>query len=319
MNNMLVMKKIEKLIPIIILILFLISMIIYSDIVIKSVSFAVTLCINNLFPSMLPFLILSSILSNYGFVELISHILSPLMRNLFHINSNCAYILILSMLSGSPSNAKYIKELLDSNRISINDANQVLLFSHFVNPIFIIGTVGTIFLGNKIYGFIILVSHYLANLIIGIMLRKKEIPKGIPSNNNFFNIKPIGFITTLKSAIKDTIDTLLIVFGTITSTLVLSSIINAYFNFNPVFNGILEITSGLKYLSIESNTILFKIIISTFFISFGGLSIHAQVMSILDNKTIKYIPYLEARILQGLISSIIVYIMYLTVNNIGLV
>ena len=313
---MLVMKKIKKLIPIIILILFLISMIIYSDVVIKSVSFAVTLCINNLFPSMLPFLILSSILCNYGFVELVSHILSPLMKNLFHINSNCAYILILSTLSGSPSNAKYIKELLDSNRISINDANQVLLFSHFVNPIFIIGTVGTIFLGNKTYGFIILISHYLANLIIGIMLRKKEIPKSIPRNNNFFNIKPKGFITTLKSAIKDTIDTLLVVFGTITSALIFSSIINAFFNFNPIFNGILEVTSGLKYISINSNTILFKIIISTFFISFGGLSIHAQAISILDNKDIKYIPYLEARILQGLISSIIAYIMYMLINNI---
>ena len=313
------MKKIRKLIPIIILIIFLISMIIYSDIVIKSVSFAITLCINNLFPSMLPFLILSSILSNYGFVELVSHILSPLMRNLFHLNSNCAYILILSMLSGSPANSKYIKELLDSNKITVSDANQVLLFSHFVNPIFIIGTVGTIFLGNKTYGFIILISHYLANLIIGIMLRKKNIPSSIATNNNFFNIKPKGFITTLKNAIKDTIDTLLVVFGTITSTLVFSSIINAYFNFNPVFNGILEVTSGLKYVSIESNTILFKIIISTFFISFGGLSIHAQVMSILDNKAIKYIPYLEARILQGLISSIIVYIMYNIINSIGII
>ena len=313
------MKKIRKLIPIVILIIFLISMIIYSDIVIKSVSFAITLCINNLFPSMLPFLILSSILSNYGFVELVSHILSPLMRNLFHLNSNCAYILILSMLSGSPANSKYIKELLDSNKITVSDANQVLLFSHFVNPIFIIGTVGTIFLGNKTYGFIILISHYLANLIIGIMLRKKNIPSSIANNNNFFNIKPKGFITTLKNAIKDTIDTLLVVFGTITSTLVFSSIINAYFNFNPVFNGILEVTSGLKYVSIESSTILFKIIISTFFISFGGLSIHAQVMSILDNKAIKYIPYLEARILQGLISSIIVYIMYNVINSTGII
>ena len=315
---MLVMKKIKKLIPIIILILFLISMIVLSDIVIKSVSFAVTLCINNLFPSMLPFLILSSILSNYGFVELVSHILSPLMRNLFHLNSNCAYILILSMLSGSPSNAKYIKELLDSNKITSSDANQILLFSHFVNPIFIIGTVGTIFLDNKTYGFIILISHYLANLIIGIMLRKKSIPSSIPSNNNFFNIQSKGFITTLKNAIKDTIDTLLVIFGTITSALVFSSIINAYFNFNPIFNGLLEVTSGLKYVSIESNTILLKIIISTFFISFGGFSIHAQVMSILDNKDIKYIPYLEARILQGLISSIIAYIMYIVINNIGI-
>ena len=313
------MKYIRKLIPIIILILFLISMIMFSDVVIKSVSFAVDICINNLFPSMLPFLILSSILSNYGFVELASHILSPIMRNIFHLNSNCAYVLVLSLLSGSPANSKYIKELLDSNKITISDANQILLFSHFVNPIFIIGTIGTIFLGNKTYGFIILISHYLANLIIGIMLRKKEIPKNNTNNSNFFNIKPKGFITTLKSAIKDTIDTLLVVFGTITSTLVFSSIINTYFNFNPILNGILEVTSGLKYISIESTTMFTKIILSTFFISFGGLSIHAQVMSILDNKSIRYLPYLEARIVQGLISSIIVYILYMIVVKLGIV
>ena len=313
------MKYIRKLIPIIILMLFLISMIIFSDVVIKSVSFAVDICINNLFPSMLPFLILSSILSNYGFVELASHILSPIMRNIFHLNSNCAYVLVLSLLSGSPANSKYIKELLDSNKINISDANQILLFSHFVNPIFIIGTIGTIFLGNKTYGFIILISHYLANLIIGIMLRKKEIPKSNTYNNNFFNIKPKGFISTLKNAIKDTIDTLLVVFGTITSTLVFSSIINTYFNFNPILNGILEITSGLKYISIESTTMFTKIILSTFFISFGGLSIHAQVMSILDNKNIRYLPYLEARLLQGLISSIIVYFLYMIVIKLGIV
>ncbi len=294
-------------------------MIIFSDVVIKSVSFAVDICINNLFPSMLPFLILSSILSNYGFVELASNILSPIMRNIFHLNSNCAYVLILSLLSGSPANSKYIKELLDSNKITISDANQILLFSHFVNPIFIIGTIGTIFLGNKTYGFIILISHYLANLIIGIMLRKKEIPKNNTYNNNFFNIKSKGFITTLKSAIKDTIDTLLVVFGTITSTLVFSSIINTYFNFNPILNGILEVTSGLKYISIESTTMFTKIILSTFFISFGGLSIHAQVMSILDNKNIRYLPYLEARLLQGLISSIIVYFLYMIVVKLGIV
>ena len=311
MNTILLMKHIRKLIPIIILLLFLISMIIYSDIVIKSVLESIDICINNLFPSMMPFLILSSILCNYGFVELISKILKPIMIHIFHINSNCAYVLVLSLLSGSPSNAKYTKELLDSKKISIKDANKILLFSHFVNPIFIIGTVGTIFLDNKVYGFLILISHYLANIIIGIMLRDKTIPSNNNISNNFFNIKSKGFITTLKSSIKDTIDTLFIVFGTITCILVFTSLINEYFSFNPILNGILEITSGLKYTSISSLNTITKIVISTFFISFGGFSIHAQVMSIIDNKKIRYIPYLEARLLQGLISSIIVYILYI--------
>ena len=307
------MKYIKRLIPIIVLFLFLISMIIYSDIVIKSTLKSLDICINNLFPSMMPFLILSSILSNYGLVELVSHLLKPVMTCVFHTNSNSSYVLVLSILSGSPSNAKYIKELLDNNKITISDANQILLFSHFVNPIFIIGTVGNIFLGNKLYGFIILGSHYLANIIIGIALRDKNIPTNNNTNNNFFNIKPIGFITTLKNSIKDTIDTLIIVFGTITSILVFTSIINVFFNFNPILNGILEITSGLKYTSISQLNTLTKLLISTFFISFGGLSIHAQVMSILDNKKIRYLPYLKARILQGLISSIIVYILYIII------
>ena len=69
------MKYIKKIIPIIILIMFLISMLIYSDMVIKSVSFSIDICINNIVPSMLPFLILSQILANYGFVEIISHLL----------------------------------------------------------------------------------------------------------------------------------------------------------------------------------------------------------------------------------------------------
>ena len=311
------MKYINKIVPIIMLTLLLISMLIFADKVIINVNLAVDICINNLLPSMLPFLILSTILSNYGFIEIISKIMHPIMKYLFHLNSNCAYIIILSMLSGSPANSKYITQLLNSKKITVDDANKVLLFSHFVNPIFIIGTVGTVFLNNKLYGYLILVSHYLANIVIGIFTRNKNIPKDKVIIS--FNNQSKNFITILKSAIKDTIDTLFIVFGTITCCLVVLSIINSYFSFNPILYGILEMTSGLKYISISNISILYKIIISTFFISFGGISIHAQVFSIIDNKKIKYLPYLEARILQGLISSIIAYVIYIVISNIGLI
>lgn len=304
------MKHLKKIIVITILILFASSMIIYSEIVINSVKFSLDLCINNLFPSMMSFLILSGILENYGFVEIIGYLLKPIMTNVFHLNSNCAYIIILSMLTGSPSNSKYIKQLLELKKITIEDANKILLFSHFVNPIFIIGTVGTIFLGNKKLGFIILISHYISNIIIGIFLRNKNKPK---STNviNPFEIQPNGFITTLSKTIKDTIDTLFLVFGTITSCLILSAIINKYFHFNPIFNGILEITSGLKYTSMTNFNIITKLLISSFFISFGGISIHLQVISILENKKIRYLPYFEARLLQGLISIIISYLLFI--------
>ncbi len=304
----------KKTIPLILLITILIAMIMEADKVIDSVSFSFEICINNLFPSLLPFLILSSILSNYGFIELVSELLKPIMINVFHLNSNCAYVLVLSILSGSPSNSKYIKELLNDNKISISDANQILLFSHFVNPIFIIGTIGTIFLDNKKYGIIILISHYLANIIIGIFLRNKNKPQYVKINlNKVFQIQPKGFIETLKIGINEAINTLLVIFGTITCCLVFSTIISSFFDFNPILNGFLEVTSGLKYISNSNIKVVFKIVFSTFFISFGGISIHTQVLSILDNKKIRYLPYLEARLLQGLIASIIVYFLYLII------
>ena len=42
------MKYIKKLLPLVILLLFLISMLIFADIVIESVSFAIDICINNI-------------------------------------------------------------------------------------------------------------------------------------------------------------------------------------------------------------------------------------------------------------------------------
>lgn len=303
------MKYLKKLIPIFILSFILISMIIHSDIVINSVLKSINICMYNLFPAMIPFFILSSILTNYGFVEIISFLLNPIMKHLFHLNSNCAYILILSMLSGTPANAKYIKELLDNNKITLYDANKIILFSHFLNPIFVTGTVGGIFLGSKKLGFILLISSYITNIIIGIFLRGKKSDIKISNKfNDFLNIESNSFINTLKISIKNTISSLTIVFGVIVVCSIISNFLSLYFNFNPLFMGILEITQGLQYIGIANISKVAKIVLTCFYLNFGGIAIHMQVFSIIDNKKIRYLPYLESRIIAGILSSSIALI-----------
>ena len=51
-----------------------------------------------------------------------------------------------------------------------------------------------------------------------------------------------------------------------------------------------------------------KTSIITFFLSFGGISIHMQVFSILKDYKLKYSNYLLARIFHGLISFSLVYL-----------
>ena len=62
----------------------------------------------------------------------------------------------------------------------------------------------------------------------------------------------------------------------------------------------------LKNLSILDMSLKVKSILSVFFISFGGLSIHLQVISSLDDK-IRYRNYLIGRIYQMIISGIIAF------------
>ena len=78
--------------------------------------------------------------------------------------------------------------------------------------------------------------------------------------------------------------------------------------FTILISGIIEMTIGLKYTSTSTLPYINKVYLSMFFISFGGLSIHAQIFNILNKKRIKYLPFLLSRIIHGIISIIILFI-----------
>ena len=301
----------KNIIYLFILIIVMFEMLFNSSVIINSVSYSFSLCINHLFPSLFPFMILSNILMEYGFVDISSEMLKPIMNKVFKTHEYGSFVLILSIISGSPSNSKYLSELLNKKLINEYDASKILLFTHFVNPLFILNTIGISFLHNKKIGLIILISHYLGNFIVGILFRnyhKNNISSKINIIKAFNSLedKKNNFINVLTNSIISSINTLLVILGVITTCLIITTIIDI----NPLYNGILEITQGLKYISISNLNILIKVLLTTFLISFGGFSIHAQSFSILSNHNIKYFPYLIARIIHGIISSIIVYILF---------
>lgn len=279
--------------------------------IIESIKFSFNICVNNLFPCLIPFMLISNILINYNFVQDISDILSNITTKIFKVNKSCAFALIMSMISGTPSNSKYLKDLFNNGLINEYDISKCLCFCHFTNPIFILGTIGYSFLGNKRIGLIILISHYLGNFISGISNRNKKYK--IINLEHKSNLNKKVFINVLNESIKSTIDTLLLIMGIITSCLIITGLINSIFKINNDYKfifGILEITQGLKYLSLSNINITLKIVISTFFITFGGFCIHLQIFSILDNNKIRYLPYFINRIFTGILSSFISLILF---------
>jgi len=301
------MKKI--LIIIVFILIFLI--IINSTTIINNILLSFNICFNNLFPSLIPFMLLSNIIIKYNIIDDISNIFKNLCTKIFKINKYCSFALIMSMISGTPSNSKYLKDLYDSKLINNTDIKKCLNFCHFTNPIFIINTIGISFLNNKKLGLIIFISHFLSSFIIGLIYR----------NNKYSNINSIlkkdnnnKFITILNESILNTASTLLLILGIITFCLMITGLIDSIFKIDDNFKflyGFFELTQGLKYLSLSNFNIYIKAIISSFLVSFGGFCIHIQVFSILDNKKIRYLPYLFSRILHAIISSIITFIIVL--------
>jgi len=303
-------KKYKSLTIYCITIFFLINFLFNSEMFINTFFNTTKLWFNNLFPTIFIFFIITDILNNYNFPYYVSKSIGKLISKIYHVPKESAYIIIMSLTSGFPGNSKLIKEQLDNNIINSYDATKLLTMTHFSNPLFIIYTIGINFLHDKKIGIIILIIHFLTNFLIGYLFR--NIYK-ISNNQASYKLKkPLSFMALLKISITNTINTLMNVFGIVIFFSLITKTINQYLNLNPIsnvlLNGLLEITNGLSILSTLNISKVSASVISTFFISFGGFSIHMQVMSILSKYQINYYIYLLARVMHAAISSLLVFI-----------
>ena len=278
---------------IIFLMTLLILYIINSNLIVKSIIDYTLLFTKKLFPASFIFFIISSLLIDYNFIEKISRLL--------HINGAIFYVVVMSMISGFPSGSKYIKDLYQKNIINIRTANYLISFTHFPNPIFILGSVSSLFI-NKKYSLYILLSLIISNLVIGLITRPKEKSYIVYRNKD---IK--SFSIYLSSAIINSTKTMILIYGTS---------LFFYFSFNLytyiMLNGIFDLTKGI-FLTSLINSDISKSILIILFISLGGISINMQVKSIISDTSISYKKFFIARVYQSIISIIIfLFIIYWT-------
>lgn len=303
-------EKIFNLVIVFISLFVLIQLLIKKSIIYSSIMYALKLWVNNLIPSLFPFFIISDILINYNIINYIPKNIKNICKKAFNITDNMLTILILSMFSGFPTNARVSRSLYDKGCISIDEANHILLFSHFANPIFILTTIGSFFLHNEKIGVIILISHYLSNIILGIIFRSNS---KYDENTINKNINKQNFGIVFINAIKKGIDTITLICGIIVIFLMLSTIVVDTFNLDSystmIIKGLFEITIGIEALGKLNLNICYKAIIASCLVSFGGISVHVQTISQIIGTNIKYIYFFIGRMYQMILSGLITYIM----------
>ena len=226
---------------------------------------------------------------------LISNNILYYINKIFKKNGLKYYVFIMSLLSGSPTNILIIKELVNKKIIDVKTSNQLLLCSHFANPIFLISMLSSLF--DKPIVIKTILIHYIPNIIIVLFLK-------IKSNNNLITTKE-----SLNNILNKAINTSLLVLGTLVFYVLISNIIINILDINGIYKtllkGLLEITQGLNeipYLQTNNNI---KILLTVLFINFGGLSIHSQIKSIISDTSINYKYFLFGRLFQIIIGIII--------------
>lgn len=79
--------------------------------------------------------------------------------------------------------------------------------------------------------------------------------------------------------------------------------------------GLFEVTLGAKEAGAAGASIplMYKAAAAAFVLSWGGLSVHAQIMSILSNTPMRYGPFLLARVIHALIAPLLVLLLWVPI------
>jgi sporulation integral membrane protein YlbJ len=307
------------------------------------------------FPSLLPFFIIAEILMGLGVVHFMGTLLEPLMRPLFKVPGVGAFAMAMGLASGYPIGAKITASLRRKGLCSRIEAERLISFTNTADPIFMIGAVAVGMFHRADLGIIIAGAHYISSIIIGLIMRfyrgseteKDYLPAHKKNKKNIFSYALIELIEARKNdgrtlgellgdSVRESIETLLMVggfiilFSVITEIFIVTGLIDALSGVLiyilqplgltravvlPMVSGFFEITNGTNLASQAQAPLLHQVIIANAVIAWSGLSVFAQVATMINGTDIKLKPYVFARILQSILAGIITVILFIPYNR----
>ena len=328
--------KIKKYILPIIFLVFTFCLVIFSSSNLEAAKQGLSLCFNSVIPSLFPFFVATELLSKTSIPYIFGRVFRKFMRPLFNISGEGSFAFLMGIISGYPVGAKIACSYREENILSKEECERLLSFTNNSGPLFILGTVGISFFKNSKIGYLLLITHILASITVGIVFKNWK--KSASSYNNYANSKKqkynnISFSNLgeiLEKSITNSISTILMICGFVVMFSVIISILRQsnFLNiisviFLPLFKilhipldfaipfttGIIEITNGISLVSlVKLKSVFINIILTSFLLGIGGISIFFQVYSIVSKTDLSIKPYILGKLLHGCISAFYTFV-----------
>ena len=328
--------RLKQLILPMFLIVFTGCLVVFSNTNLLAAKNGLVLWVNSVVPSLFPFFVATELLSHTNFTYYLGKVLNRFMKPIFNVRGEGSFAFIMGIISGYPIGAKIAANFRENNICSKEECERLLSFTNNSGPLFIIGTVGIVMFGNSTIGFLLLITHLLASLTVGFIFRfwkykqKTENITNISHVNSTNNISFSNLGGIIGNSISSSINTILLIggfvvlFSVIISILQTSHILEALSNcIEPLFNllhiptefcsglisGILELTNGLNIIcNIPQKKLSINIILASFLLGLGGISILLQVWSTISKTDLSIKPYILGKLLQACFSAFYTFI-----------
>lgn len=260
-----------------------------------------------IFPAMLPFLMLSQMLTAFGFTDALGVLLGPLMQRWFRLPGEAGLALAVGMCGGFPAGADTASRLVRDQQITDKQAIILVAAAHFTNPMMIILVIGAAFLHQPAAGYFLLMIHWLSGWIAAIIAirlnrsRQKQTttaspPKPSQHQGLWFQMMNAareaqardgrGFGKLLGDTVSHAVQTLMMTGGYIIGFAVFIRLLGLYItpgSSAALWPSVLEVHLGTYHLSQTPWAPLLTISLIAAVLGWGGLCSHLQVSAVMKS------------------------------------
>ena len=153
------------------LVLFTLSLLLFSQSNLVAVKSSLLLWTNSIIPSLLPFFIATELLMYTNIIQILGNILNPIMKPIFNVSGAGSFVFLMGLINGYPTGAKIAVKYREENICTKEECERLLSFTNNSGPLFIIGSIGITMYKSTNIGILLFVSHILASITVGILFR----------------------------------------------------------------------------------------------------------------------------------------------------
>ena len=292
------------------MLLFLVCLLLFPSSALSGAKNGLLLWFNQVLPSLLPFLILSTLFLSTGLSDSIARRLAPILSPVFGCSPSGCYAVVIGLIAGLPVGAKTIATLTESGRITKKEGQYLLPLCNNPSPLFLLGFLSVSVLKRPDLRYLVLLIVTLSSVIAAKLLRPRD--KSALRHRSFPSATqkiPFSFSFLMLDA---AIEQAFLVLTRVGGYIILFSVFAEFLAELPLptiflacVGSLLEITTGSTALcSLPLSSQLF-IPLTVGFVTFGGLSTAAQTKSVLAGTSFPFAHYLITKAVAGLIAGVL--------------